>query len=74
MKNKLLKFAFSKWYLLIGVILAVLLIMPSNSPIQLPYPDYTKPIEAMIFVLCILHIVFYKHDKSDSKDDSRKTS
>jgi MFS superfamily sulfate permease-like transporter len=59
MKNKLLKLILSRWYLLIGVILMVLMIMPTNSPISLPYPDYTKPIVAIVLVTLIMYLVFY---------------
>jgi hypothetical protein len=67
MKNKLLKFVLSRWYLLIGITLGVLFIMPANSPIHLPYPEYSKPIVAMITVYCIMDIVFFKHEPKEKK-------
>jgi len=52
--NKLIKMVFSKWYLLTGLLLLVLLVMPANSPIGIP-PDY-KIIPAAMFVLILFWI------------------
>ena len=36
MKNRLVRIVLSKWYLLVGIILFTLLVMPANSPLGIP--------------------------------------
>ena len=72
MKDKLLKLVFSKWFLLIGIVCIVLIVMPLNSPIHLPFPDYTKPFVAMVAILCVFELFFVKHDKTTSDDKVKR--
>jgi hypothetical protein len=58
--NTIIKFVLSKWFFLVGIIAAILFIMPLNSPLHLP-GDF-KPVVAVISLIIIFEMFFVKHD------------
>ncbi len=61
MKDKFLKVVLSKWYLLIGIIiLLVLLIMPLNSPLQVP--EIVKPFIGVLVIMVVFYFLFVKEE------------
>lgn len=51
--EKFVRIVFSKWFLLVGVTLVLLYLLPANSPIPLPFPEYIKPTISVLAVCWI---------------------
>ena len=62
MGNRLFKIVFSKWYIVVGVLLFELFALPANSPLGIP--DDFKVFVAMPFIF-VLMWVFTKGSKSE---------